>query len=773
MALPKLNHLKVIILSLLLTWAFFTLNTKPALAHYPHDDIFAVEISPNYQQDRTLFINVRGNLFKSLDGGDSWQPIVNGLDHRSELSTLAISTQSPQILYLTTLGDGVYKSDNGGDSWRKVNRGLNNLNLNQVAIAPDSSDIVLAAGTEKGLYRTENGGMSWSQVMEGQITAIAFDEDKTVVGDEEGKLYASEDRGQSWQEIATLNSGAVTAIAATPDAGLWIGTERGLWQTVDGEMTFQPTERGIGKVTITSLAVSPNYQRDRTIFASAWHEEVFRSRDGGQSWQQYDKGLTKDGQADLSNFNRPHFSDITISPAYSRDRTVFLAGFDGLFKSTDRGRVWREVSTLSPNIIVGFDLSPDYHRDSTIAITTYLRGAYLSQDGGATWNPINRGLAKDPWWKRTVKQLLHEGYVARLFDITFSPNYSQDGTIFSPAWTYFLKSSDRGRQWQKFPLSKELGLNRATKYSVAISPNYAADRTIYLGSMRGTGEDYVLKSTDGGQNFSVVGDVKGQAITYLAISPNFAADRTLYAGVQDGVYRTVDGGQTWQPSQGIPAMQQGSSLAISPNYTTDRTVYAGTNAGLYLTQDAGTSWQKLAADTVGEGYVEAVAVSPNFEGDRTVIVSVRGKGLFKTNDGGTTFTAVGNLLERNYALANTYGFWPPTVALKFSPAFESDRTIYGVANTKLFGSTDGGETWTERVIPIAANASLMQSSSYVYHRLTASAIAKFLVAATVALLSYLVLGRWKFARLPLRKILIKASGAFAAFTLTLMLFSVL
>ena len=768
-----INRLKVIILSLLLSGIFFTLNVKPALAHYPHDDIFAVEVSPNYQQDRTLFINVRGNLFKSLDGGDSWQPIVNGLDHRSELSALNISTQSPQILYLATLGDGIYKSDNGGDSWRKVSRGLNNLNINLVAIAPNSSDLVLAAGTEGGLYRTENGGMSWSQVMERQITAIAFDGQKIIVGDEQGKLYTSSDRGQSWQQIASLNSGAVTAIALTPDAGLWVGTEQGIWHAVNGEMAFERVDKDIGKLAITSLAVSPNYQQDRTIFASAWHEEVFRSRDGGKSWQQHHKGLTKDGQADLANFNRPHFSDITISPAFGRDRTLFLAGFDGLFKSTNRGQVWREVSTLSPNIIVGFDLSPNYRQDSTVAVTTYLAGAYLSHDGGATWNSINRGLAQDPWWKRTAKQILQEGYIARLFDITFSPNYSQDGTIFSPSWTYFLKSSDRGRQWQKFPLSKELGLNRATKYSIAVSPNYASDKTIYLGSMRGTGEDYVLKSSDAGQNFSVVGNVGGQAITYLAISPNFAADKTLYAGVKDGVYRTVDGGQTWQSSQGIPTMQQGSIIAISPNYSTDRTVYAGTDAGLYLTQDSGTSWQKLAADTVGEGYVEALAISPNFERDRTVIVSVRGKGLFKTVDSGTTFTAVGNLLARNYSLANTYGFWPPTVALKFSPAFSRDRTIYGVADTKLFGSTDGGETWTERVIPIAANASLMQSSSYFYHRVTASAIAKFLVAAAVALLSYLILGRWKFARFPLRKVLIKASGAFTAFTITLMLFSVL
>ena len=119
MVVPKLNPLKVTILGLLLTVALFTFDVKVALAHYPHDDIVAVEISPNYEQDRTLLINVRGNLLKSQDGGDNWQKIVKGLDHQHELSALDISAQSPNTVFLSTLGDGIYKSETGGDSWQK------------------------------------------------------------------------------------------------------------------------------------------------------------------------------------------------------------------------------------------------------------------------------------------------------------------------------------------------------------------------------------------------------------------------------------------------------------------------------------------------------------------------------------------------------------------------------------------------------------------------------------------------------------------------------
>lgn len=797
MVAQKINYLKVTIFGLLLTLACFTFNVQAAFAHYPHDDIFAVKVSPNYQQDRTLLINVRGNILRSQDGGDSWQTIVNGLDHQYEFSALDIAAQSPKILFLASLGDGIYKSENGGDSWIKVNQGLATLSFDLVAIAPDSPDIVFAAGTEKGLYKTETGGANWTLVMpDNKITAIAFDPaqpDMIVIGDNKGNLFSSRDRGESWQWLDTLEeSGAIKAVAISADFALdrtfWVGTEKeGIWQTVDGGGSFVQVNNGIGDRSITSLAISPNYKIDRTILASTWQEGVFRSDNGGQSWEQYSKGLTKDGQADLPNFNRPHFSNLSISQGYSQDRTVFMASFDGLFKSTDGGRVWQELNTLSANIIVGLDVSPDYQHDSTVAITTYLGGAYISHDAGDTWTTINQGLAKDNWLKRIARQILQDGYVARLFGIEFSPNYRQDKTIFLPSWTYFLKSTNKGQDWQKIPLTNNRSspLNRPTKYSITTSPNFASDKTIYLGSMQGTGQDSILKSTDGGLNFSVVGSINGQSIVYLAISPDFATDKTLYAGVKDGVYKTMDGGNTWQPAgNGIPPMPEESKLTISPNYKVDKTVFAGTAAGLFVTRDGGESWGKLTvnADT-DRSYVDAVAISPDYQSDqakpgskadRTLIVSFRGKGLFKSVDGGTTFAQVAeNLLNSNHSLANMYGFWPPTMPIKFSPAYSSDRTIYGVSETNLLKSTDGGDTWSNLPLPTPQGRSLKQLITYSYLRLTVAPITKFLVAAIVALFSYLILGRLRLdKKLPLRKMLITISGAFTAFIVTFMLFSV-
>lgn len=788
MVLPKLNQVKVTVLGLLLTLAFFAMDVKAALAHYPHDDIFAVEISPDYQQDKTLFINVRGNIFKSEDGGDSWQRIVKGLDHQHQLSTLDISAQSPEVLYLSSFGDGIYKSEDRGNSWNKVNQGLETLNIDLVEIAPDVSEIVLAAGTETGLYKTENGGESWSTIMGGEkITAIAFDSaqpNRIVIGDRQGNLFLSSDRGASWHKITKLsNSGAIQAIGIFSnfalDKTIWVGTEKkGILKTVDDGTSFTEVNQGIGDLSITSLEISSNYQQDRTILASTWDKGVFRSRNGGESWEEYSKGLTKDGQADLPNFKRSHFSDLSMSPNFSEDQTVFIAGFDGLFKSTDGGRVWKELSTLSSNIIVGLDLSPNYQNDSTVAITTYLEGAYISHDRGATWKTINQGLDKDKWFKRLAKTILQDGHVARLFGIEFSPNYREDETIFLPSWTDFLKSTNRGQDWQRIPLTRKPSpLSRPTKYEIATSPNFASDKTIYLGSMQGTGKDLVLKSTDGGLSFSEVGSINGQAVVYLVISPDFAADQTLYAGVKDGVYKTVDGGKTWKSfSNGIPPMPEESKLAISPNYKVDETVFAGTAAGLFVTRDGGKSWSRLALagiTDVDDGYVEAVGISPNYQSDRTLIVSFRGKGLFKSVDEGMTFAQVAkNLLDRNHSLANMYGFWPPTTAIKFSPAYSRDRTIYGVAETYLFKSTDGGNSWTNLSLPRPQKTSLKQQIIYNYLRLTVAPITKFILAAIAGVLSYLILEPLRLERkLPLRKMQIKAGGTFTTFIVVLILLS--
>ena len=708
-----LNSYKTLFIVFQLIIVFLIFNVSDTFAHSPHDVISILEISPSYDQDETLFIVILNKLLKSTDGGFSWKEIVRGLDNKSMLSSIAISPsfKFDRTVFISSKGDGIYKSQDGGSSWFKVNNGLGNLNIRLLAVSPDyhSDKIVLAAGTKGGLYESKNGGESWYQVIGDNIkvTAIAFfpglKKDHILAGNDRGILYLSTDSGESWRERLTIpNGGAVTSIAVSPnvssDNTCFVGTEKGgIFKTVDGGASCVAVNNGLTANHITSLTISLDYETDSTIFASTWYEAVFRSEDGGKTWRKYSAGLTTDPQADDSHYNLPHFRDLRISKTFGKDRTIFLGGFDGLFKSKDGGNVWTQMETLSPKPIVGLTLSPGYRNDSTVAIATFFGGAYITDDRGTTWKVINRGLKR-----------------SKLMNIALSPQFSLDNTMFTISNFAFYKSTNRGNNWDiiKPSLHKRIGSIVSRLFGkffgkpkappkaprerilfptvIAISPDFASDSTIYLGTRyRG-----VFRSVDGGVNWSPICNANGGRITSLVISPDFSSDRTIYAGVRaQGIYKTVDGGDTWHYNKNFTTFAErhqlySGRLAISPNYGKDKIVFAGTAEALFRTRDGGKSWQKLEGLAYGgNGFIRGIAISPNFDNDETLIISVKGRGLFKTIDGGATFVKIGHDLTNNNQFLRL---------LEFSPAYSIDNTIYG-AGEELFHSTDGGNTW--KLIP--------------------------------------------------------------------------
>jgi len=726
---------------LLIAGALWFVDVRDLCAHSPHDPIDGLVLSPNYHHDQTVFIIISDHLFVSKDGGYSWKELVRGLDHTHVLSVIAVAPtyQSDGTLFVASDGDGIYRSQDGGGSWVKVDGGLDNQHIGLLSIYPgyQVDEVVLAAGTEMGLYRTEDGGDRWHQVVDdgAQITAIAFspdlNRDEVFVGDAEGNLYLSTDRGETWGQVfRDLHGGAITSIVVSPrfssDSTFFVGTEKGgILKTVDGGASFVAVNEGLrftlrGKYatfrlsssplvrrdekTIVSLVLSPDYDKDSTIFASMWNEAIFKSSDGGQAWKRYPLGLTCDNQADTEEYKSPHFRDLRISPNFAEDKTIFLGGFDGLFKSVDGGRHWVQMETLPLRLIKGLALSPGSRDDLSVAITTYGGGAYTTHDQGNTWVIGGKGLK-----------------TTRLSGIVFSPCYSADGTMFSAAREYLLRSTDRGASWDKTTLRYTSWRTRVrailtklripsflSKYILseaekstpfatvfAISPDFSSDATLFFG----TRDHGIFKSEDGGASASAVWDGMGRTIAALVVSPDFSSDGTLFASVRGaGIYKTMDAGDTWKPvNNGLTFIETWQSpmvhditerdiqLVISSGYGTDRTVFAAASEGLFKTTDGGESWQRLVgADHVEDGYIIGMAISPNYPQDGTLIVSVRGAGLFKTDDGGLTFAQIGpDLIADNHAVE----------LIEFSASYALDNTIYAASDEELFMSTDGATTW--------------------------------------------------------------------------------
>jgi photosystem II stability/assembly factor-like uncharacterized protein len=671
-------------------------TSRRADAHTPHDVVADVVASPSYAEDGKIWA-ISGNwLLVSKNDGRSWKPMVRGLPNMPQdgktLAAMAISASDPRVMFVSSAVGGVFRSRDGGASWHRAAGGLTNPDITPISVSPSSADVVLAGGSLSGLFRTTDGGDRWNAVPGfGRVRALAFvpGTGRAVVGDSTGRVSISDDEGASWRVAARAPGGSIVSLATSSEAAggiVFAGTEDGgLLRSEDGAGTFTPIGTGLPNDPIESIALSPTFSDDQMMWVSATSRGVYRSVDAGETWTRAARGLTTDPQAALLN-NRD-FRTVAVARDASGHRVLFEAGFDGLFRSRDDGRRWREVETLV-DFVVGIDVSPDFEQDSTVAVTTYVKGAYLSTDKGRTWESINTGL-DEPTQANSFAP------VRRLHNVVFSPDFAKDDTIFSATWPNFIRSTNGGRSWSTIdvvPPSPQLVLRQ---FVIAVSPRHAADRTIYLGTRQGE----IYRSARAGEagSWTLVGNA-GSRVRSLAIDAVSPERFVLYAGTVNGVVTSTDGGATWVRT-GPPGI---AMLAMSPDYATDGTVFAGTEAGLFVTRNKGLSWNELTdASLARSSWIEAVAVSPAYRHDRTLLVSVGGEGLYRSSDGGASFDEVGSeLIETNHVIGD---FSNPTSApIQFSPSFSRDRTIFGYAGQDVVRSTDGGDSWAVLKLPSAA-----------------------------------------------------------------------
>ena len=220
-----------------------------------------------------------------------------------------------------------------------------------------------------------------------------------LVGDLDGRVHRSDDNGFTWTTADAAPDAAITALAGGGDEVVYAGTDDGrVLRSDDDGRTFATVADGtLAAEPVTSLARSPHHATDDTVWASLATAGAFRSTDRGAEWSVADEGLTTDPQAQGTGL--PDFRTIVAAAgdadappdgAEPTGTTLFLAGFDGLFRSTDGGR-WLSSETLAERI-VAVAVSPTFDADRTIAVATYLKGAFVSTDAGETWQPMRDGL---------------------------------------------------------------------------------------------------------------------------------------------------------------------------------------------------------------------------------------------------------------------------------------------------------------------------------------------------------------------------------------------
>jgi photosystem II stability/assembly factor-like uncharacterized protein len=276
-----------------------------------------------------------------------------------------------------------------------------------------------------------------------------------------------------------------------------------------------------------------------------------------------------------------------------------------------------------------------------------------------------------------------------IFSLTVAP--SDPHRLYAVTGEGLFRSTNGGASWT--------AIRGDSTSNVAVDPT--RPDTIYAGTESGGEAGGVQKSTDGGAHWTAL-PLNTFAVLAVAVDP--ARPSRLYAGtVTQGVWRSTNGGASWQPTRmPLPGSRQASEVEVLAVPRAGGIVYAGTLAGVFKSVDAGATW-KLASQGLAAGGVIALAVAPS---DPKTVYAAVGNGdqhvVFQSRNGGDSWSPTSGppLAE------------PPGRVLALAVSPRSPREVWaGTGSNGLFRSTDGGAHWSaaglppqERQIPAVAVA---------------------------------------------------------------------
>ncbi len=404
--------------------------------------------------------------------------------------------------------------------------------------------------------------------------------------------------------------------------------------------------------SILALAIDP--QNPNILFAGTEGGGAYLSTDGGDHWSAAgDLRVDTEVRALAIDPQNP----MTIYAATARRQVL---------RSTDGGNRWHAASGgLSGSLRLG-TLTIDPQSPATLYATDRGAGIFKTSDSGNSWHAVNDGLASS----NVLALAMDPVTPTTLYAGVFGPPDAGGGVY---------RSTDGGSHWQ--PINE--GLDAFGVDSLAVDPENPA--TVYAG----TGHGEVFKSADGGDHWQQVGQPSFYATVALAIDPE--TPTTLYAGTSDqiegidgGVYRSIDGGATWEELQG--GLPRGVTRALVIDPSSPGTLYAGKTGGpgVFKSTDGGDCWSAVNLG-LAQTTVTALAIDPEhpatlYAGTRDV-TEFRGE-IYRSLDGGGRWNAASNGLDR-----------AGIGVLAVDP--QTPTTLYaGGRWLQLSRSTDGGGHWS-------------------------------------------------------------------------------
>ena len=534
----------------------------------------------------------QGGLYKSVDGGTSWRKITDGLaDGPSGMIDISIHRANPNIMVMAyeaeealnvmddslgrpIAGSGVYKSEDGGDSWEFLLRHtVRPFYHGQICIDPvDPQNIYVVS---RGFKESHDGGDTFEDRKsrtdggdDHDMWIAPFDNRYMYIATDQG-LRFSNDGGKTWLSHNNMAIGQYYAIGVDMQEPYYVGgglQDNGLWMACsnsrnpagilnrdhywigegDGfHVQIDPHDhRTVYMVNHVGFCVRLNAETrqhtyitptpETTVNFSEFFDPAYPETkniytiDPGEHWFFYER-LDRPPLPPQFRFNWS--SPLVMSPHNSR--TIYF-GSNHLFKSVDRGETWRIISpdlttndSLLRNTSHGGGLTfsntggENHFTIMTIAespidpeivwVGTDDGNVQLTTNGGSTWENLKTNFNNLPdkiWVSRVEASRFDKGTAYVTFD-----NHRYDDFA-----AYVFKTSDFGRTWQ------DISGNLPDEYSLyVIREDIENPNLLFVGS-----ESAVYVTMDGGQSWSLLGSgLPNVAIYDLIVHPR---DGDLVAG---------------------------------------------------------------------------------------------------------------------------------------------------------------------------------------------------------------------------------------------------
>ena len=483
------------------------------------------------------------------------------------------------------------------------------------------SSLGFIVGNNGYVLKTSDEGKTWSQLnigMTDNLNSVFVISNDTIIICATNRLIKSFDGGNTWQNKDIPNYEVIKSFFINSKTGHVACAFGKIMKTTDGGQTWRVTE-SVNYTPSGFLAIS--FINRNIGFASREHNDILKTSDGGEHWFK------------ISGSSQPIYS---IN--FFNEQNGFIAGEYGvILKTANGGSTWQGAG-FQTGLIDGTTVYSLCFINSNIGFATGMRGMILkTTDGGQSWN----------------KYAPTYGFISQL-------KFVSDITGFALAGNEFFKTTDAGNTW--INMGAPMPNNNTGQFSfVNENVGYCiagGDASLYLPSGN------IFKTTNGGISWIKTNYGTGQHSDNL-LSIDFVNENVGYAtgaGGYNSVYKTIDGGNTWEVI---------STLSFEKiQFLNSETGFGKSYSQIYRTIDGGKNWI-LSYSHNNE--ITSFHFSDENNGYWTGDVSM----LYNTHDGGVTW----NKVNIPYGFYNCVKFYSANVGYILDD--------YG----KLFKTTNGGASW--------------------------------------------------------------------------------